>query len=268
MQATTEPRSRIELYKAFRALFDPERASEKALSELTADAVQASYRKRAFEVHPDRAAALGLSPTLATDRLRRVTEARGLLLAHLAATAPAAPMVFVSAPPLADEPRPFTPTPFTSMPLGATAELEDVALGEASSGTPEGPRRLHVGAVPTRRLLLGQFLYYSGKVSWRELVEAVLWQRALRPRLGELLVRLGMLSAEQVDELLVARGKRSTLGARAVQEGLLDDRQLRRVVSLQQRLQRPLGGYFVEAGILRNAELRSLVRHQQQHNGA
>lgn len=231
MQSSCDPRSRVELYQAFRALFDPERASEKALSELTTGAVQSGYRKRAFEVHPDRAAALGLSPALATDRLRRVTEARGLLLAHLASAAPAAPMVVVSAP-------------------------------------PDGPRRLHLGAVPTRRLLFGQFLYYSGKVSWRELVEAVLWQRALRPRLGELFVRLGMLSPEQVDTLLVARGKRSTLGARAVQEGLLDDRQLRRVVSLQQRLQRPLGGYFVEAGILRNAELRSLVRYQQLHNGA
>ena len=38
--------------------------------------------------------------------------------------------------------------------------------------------------VPKRKLLLGQFLYYSGLISWDTYIKAIAWQRRQRPRLG------------------------------------------------------------------------------------
>jgi hypothetical protein len=277
MDSFGDPRSRVELYKAFRTLFDPLRASERALGDLTTDAVQTTYRKRVFEVHPDRAAALGVSPALAGDRLRRVTEARALLLAYVRAnTAESTPMPqpVVTAEPDSGE---GVTTPESSAfgrTTAAQAMSEQVTSGEvADSGAEQGsgsdaPRRLYVGNLPTRPLLLGQFLYYSGKVSWHELIAAVVWQRGLRPKFGDLLLRLGMLSRAQVAQLLAERSSGATLGERAMQRGYLDGRQVGRIVALQRRLQRPIGEYFVESGLLRSAELRSLVRHQHCHNRA
>jgi hypothetical protein len=243
MDSTSSPLPRAELYRAYRVVFPAARASQQALGELTREALQAAYRRRVFEVHPDRAAALEISPSLATDRLRRVTEAHAQLLAYLQAAC--------EGPAAETEP---APPPARSNP------------DEGPCDRHEEPRRLYAGALPDRRLLLGQFLYYTGHISWHELLDAIVWQRALRPRFGELSVRLGMLTAGELGELLSSASRRPLLGERAVRRGYLDGRHVRRVLLLQRRLQRPIGAYFVDRGILGSAEIRSLELRQRAHN--
>ena len=54
---------------------------------------------------------------------------------------------------------------------------------EALAGRPPRPKASgyhYRGALPHRRLLLGEFLFYSGLINWDSLIKAIVWQRRQR----------------------------------------------------------------------------------------
>lgn len=77
---------------------------------------------------------------------------------------------------------------------------------------------LYRGPLPRRPLLFGHFLYYSGLTNWRTIARILTWQRAERPRLGELGRRFGMCRQEDVDTILL---EKNLIGQPELQE-LLD----------------------------------------------
>jgi hypothetical protein len=124
------------------------------------------------------------------------------------------------------------------------------------------------GALPRRRLLLGEFLYYSGFITWESLMKAIVWQRRQRPRLGEIACSWGWISSSEA--LAVARGKRigTPMGEALVQSELLSRTQVRSIVSRQRRMQSSLGKYFISRRILTPAALGRLIAHYRVHNSA
>ena len=126
--------------------------------------------------------------------------------------------------------------------------------------------RLYQGPMPKRKLMLGHYLYYSGIITWRMIVKALVWQRSQRPRLGEIGRRLGMLTEEDIKQILKIRTVFQPFGESAVKLGLLTDMQLRTLISYQQRLQKKIGQYFVEKDILRSSELDELIKKFKRHN--
>ena len=132
--------------------------------------VREAFRRRALETHPDRAQALGRSEASLAEEFRRILEAYEFLSREEAPPAPR---------PVAQRPR-----------------------DQASR-----PPRDHLShaPLPHRPLLFAEFLYYSGRASWRNLVEAVSWQRRQRPSIGRIAVEWGHLSDEEVREILDRR---------------------------------------------------------------
>ncbi len=126
--------------------------------------------------------------------------------------------------------------------------------------------KLYEGPVPNRRLMLGHFLYYSGIINWRTIIQALIWQRTERPRLGELGHRFGMLSEHEILHILQNRPPLKPFGETALDLGLLTEPQLRMLVFHQKRLQKKFGEFFVEKKILQPEELRMLLSKYQQHN--
>jgi hypothetical protein len=127
--------------------------------------------------------------------------------------------------------------------------------------------------LPQRRLRFAEFLYYSGRVGWSDLVEAIAWQRAQRPAVGRIAVDLGFLDPADVPELLERRRRAAGAGTRlfgewAVREGYLTPFQLLAVLGRQLRLQRPIGQFFVERRLIEPGDIDLVRRRILRHNAS
>ena len=195
--------------------------------------VRQAWRRRALETHPDRAAALG------RDEVEMAREFQAVAEAYRSLCPPDPPRA------RAPEPRP-----------------------RAQPARPPVDH-LHRGGIPRRPLLFAEYLYYRGRVSWRNLVEAVAWQRRQRPLIGRIAVEWGHLDGAQVRQVLAAR--RRAQGARPFGEcarrlGFLTGSQLLALLGRQRRLQRRIGEYFVEAGLVAPGELPAIEADLTRHN--
>jgi hypothetical protein len=196
--------------------------------------VREAFHRRALETHPDRAQALGRSESSLADEFRRIFEAYQFLSREEAPPAPR---------PAAQRPR------------------------ERASRPPRD--HLSRAPLPQRTLLFAEFLYYSGRASWRNLVEAVAWQRRQRPSIGRIAVEWGHLSDDEVREILDRRrrdGAEEPFGEYARRQGFLSGGQLLALLGRQRRLQRRIGQFFVEVGIVGEQEIPALDADLSRHN--
>jgi DnaJ-like protein len=231
------------------------------------DALKTTYRRRAMETHPDRARAMGRTESDLAREFRKVAEAYRVLSALRAGPLPA------RAPPPA--PRPRAPAPPSPRPPGPAARRPEPA---AHAGPPPprataGPR-LRTGVrpqdLPRRRLRFAEYLYYSGRAPWTAFVDSIAWQRRQRPALGRIAVELGFLAAEDVAEILerrrLASEQRVPFGEYAVRLGYLTSFQLLATLGRQLRLQRRIGEFFVERGLLEAGDVDEVRRRIWRHN--
>jgi hypothetical protein len=114
--------------------------------------------------------------------------------------------------------------------------------------------------------MIGQFLYYSGLISWRTLIDAICWQRHQRPLFGQLAVVWGLISSQDILSILTVRTFNEKFGECALRVGYISSFEQFALVGKQRQLQRPFGEYFVESGILSSEDLMSLAQKQQLHN--
>ena len=119
---------------------------------------------------------------------------------------------------------------------------------------------------PQRRLLLGDFLCYSGIVQRTDIVHAILWQKASRPRLGELACLLGWLQESDIQKIFRLKESKQRFGEAAVGLGILDLKTMERLLFYQKCRQKKIGQYFIHKNILTLDELRQQVRQLWQHN--
>ncbi|HVP66628.1 MAG TPA: DnaJ domain-containing protein [Anaeromyxobacteraceae bacterium] len=194
--------------------------------------IREAFRRRALETHPDRSAALGRSEAALAREFRQLFEAYQVL--SRLGPAPGAP------------------------------RAADPRQPKASQD------HVHCGTVPRRPLLFAEFLYYSGRVSWRNLVEAVAWQRRQRPAIGRIAVEWGHLSEDEVREILERRRREGSggepFGEYARRQGFLSRAQLLALLGRQRRLQRRIGQFFVEAGLIGQGEVLSFEDDLNRHN--
>jgi hypothetical protein len=133
------------------------------------------------------------------------------------------------------------------------------------------PRPKVPRALPARKLRLGEFLFHSGLVTWKDCCEALRWQRGQRPLIGEIAIQFRFLTLEQLAEIFRRRASeraaRLSFGEFAVRIGYLTQGQVAALVGQQRRLQQRLGEWFAERGLLDAAELDEAVRAMRSHNG-
>jgi hypothetical protein len=121
--------------------------------------------------------------------------------------------------------------------------------------------------MPSRPLLFGHYLYYSGAITWRTIVAALIWQRKQRPRLGELGYRLGWLRPHDIQSIVCDRHDPLPFGESAIQRGLLTAMQVRVLLYRQQQSQRKFGEYFLEKRLMSGAGLERRLHEFHTHNG-
>lgn len=224
--------------------------------------LKAAFRRRVMETHPDRARVLGRPEVQLRREFHAVTEAYRLLGS-------------LTEPVRSTPSRPTQPT--TRPPRRPT----DSGRGQASRPPPPPPRRspppppepeehFHRGPMPQGSLRFAEFLYYSGRISWRTLVESITWQRQQRPSVGRIAVGWGHLTEDEVRDLLESRRREKSFGIpfgeHALRRGLLTPFQLLAILGRQRRLQRRIGEFFVERGIIDSEEIYSIRQEVIRHN--
>lgn len=227
------------LMNACRTLFGDEVSVSPAfLARLQPGGARRAFRSQAKRHHPDRFAGAPADIRIRqTERFRQIHQAYSLLSEFLAARRPAvraAPHVPRSQP--APQRRRAAP-----------------AAGNRSSAPP----------LP---LEFGLFAFYRGAVEYRDLIDALAWQRRQRPPLGELACQQGWLSETKVQRILGERGVSGRFGRKAVALGLLSAHQVETLLRHQRSRQQRLGHYFVERGLLTAAAVDRLADELEQHN--
>ena len=216
--------------------------------------LKAAYRVRALETHPDRALALSLPPADLEEKFKEVNAAYRELNGYLQD-----PFRLKL---ISDPFRERMHQPSTGRPPGT-------GVWTKKSGASTGGRvREHffMGTVPSRRVLFGQFIYYSGCISYRQLIDALLWQKIQRPLIGQIALRWRFLYEDQIPEILKHRRWGEKFGEVALRSGYLNSDDLRRILGWQRLLQPRIGSYFVEKQLMTVSVVEKLVERLRRHN--
>lgn len=141
----------------------------------------------------------------------------------------------------------------------------------ASSKTPSPSRsnkgnRTQCTTIPAIQLEFGMYAYYLGKITYQQLIDALIWQRRQRPALGVIARQRGWLSEARVNGILDHRGYAMRFGNKAVELGFLDLGQVQELLAYQQSLQDRLGSYFVGQGLLTEEEADRISVELASHN--
>ncbi len=126
--------------------------------------------------------------------------------------------------------------------------------------------RYFTGIMPRRELLIGQFLYYSGLISWNTLNQAIVWQRRQRPVIGKIAQDWGILSAENIRRILKERSCKDHFGEYAHRNGYITKFQHLAIVGKQKQMQPPIGQYFIQQGFLENYDIKKMAENLRIHN--
>lgn len=110
------------------------------------------------------------------------------------------------------------------------------------------------------------FTYYEGKVTYQQLIEALVWQRRQRPTLGAIAQKWGWLSETKVAQVLGHRGHAVRFGKKAVELGYLRPHQVDALLQYQRSLHKRIGQYFIEKGLLTKEEADQISQNLKNHN--
>jgi hypothetical protein len=238
------------------------RGGQIPLHQLDVSVIRRAYRRLAVTTHPDAAARAGARPgSVDGKRFIEASRAYELLMGYLLAQggrarAPAASVHTV-------RPR---PTPETGRSTGEKSSNGPRKSGDAGTAkTGKSPLHYH-GALPRRRLRLAEFLYYSGRVSWQSLISAIVWQRAARPRFGELAREMRALTRQELTKVLGARRRHEQTGDTARRLRLLTAEEVAQILRMQRARHKPIGRYFVEKERMPRVELTMILRELFRHN--
>jgi hypothetical protein len=280
-----------DVLEAGRVLFGPGFGGSAVHAAGWNDDLRSAFRRRVLETHPDRARVTGRSESDLVREFHAVNEACHLLSSLKGGPLPPA-FAVPPWPPSPPEPAPRAarparpPRPAGAAPeqtaragartgpraspwdRAATAATSEAEPGPAAADRRSGPPR--ESGLPRRRLRFAEFLYYSGRVPWTAFVEAIAWQRLQRPAVGRIAVQFGFLTQADVAEIMARRrsdgAQGEPFGEYAVRRGWLTSVQLLAVLGQQLRLQRPIGAFFVERGLLAEDEIDDIRRTVSRHN--
>jgi hypothetical protein len=233
-----------EVIEAMNILFGAENAApilSKAL--LNPVFIKSAYRRRAFETHPDRAAQTGEPVQVLEGQFRELSSAYETVMHYVNHGGRLAWTLPDAAWPARKGSRTFG---------GIYTDLSRSVL--------------YTGEVPQRRLLLGQYLYFSRVISRSALGAALVWQKMGRPLIGQIAMRWKWLVRDDIRAILSTRIPREKFCGAAERLGYLAPYQTITLLGRQRVLQPRLGQYFIEKGLFDAAGMARAVRELRRHN--
>jgi len=252
-----------ELLRSCEVLFGRElNLSCEFLGYLQHSGIKTAYRRKAKETHPDLVSIRhsgGQKPPV--DVFQSVHNAYENLMRYVEARETGYRF------PFADKQATGTKPPSTSAKKASCQPPEaGTRRRNAYSRSKEKDFALYRGEMPSRELLFGHFLYYSGIITWLDIVNALVWQRTHRPRLGELGRKHGWLKEQDIPRIIDHNTALLSFGESAVRLGLLSERQRNTLLFQQTLLQKKFGLFFIEKGTMSAAMLDCYLKKFNFHN--
>jgi hypothetical protein len=226
-----------EIINAYRLLFTSSREiSINLIKFLDPSVLKARYRDEALENHPDRAKILGKSEIEMAKRFTEINLAYEKLWKFIT------------------ENKKLTPKRKHNWKNGRGTHYR------------RSTKFCYSGLCPNLELPIGQFLFYTGHISWKTLLDAILWQRAQRPSFGEIAKDWGILT--DVDIIAIQREKkqREKFGEFALNKGYINLLQHLAILGKQRKIQPLIGEFFVKSGIISKDTMDSMIEKQRIHN--
>lgn len=237
----------IQLLRHCSVLFgDHLQISDDFLDYMQLSGVRSAYRRRVKETHPDVAASRGEAPADAgVAEFLSVRQSYEILSSYLAARSSRQILE----------------------PGAATPPCQYADAGEAWPWQPAtGFSTAGLAGLPRRPLKLGDLLYHLGLVSWKDVIAALVWQKASRPRFGEMACRFGWLKKDDIAAIFRARTPGQLFGDTAVGLGILAGRQRDSLLFHQKIRQPKLGRFFIDNGVVDESEMLRYVMLLRRHN--
>lgn len=232
-----------QILAALRILFGPDvPVSPTFLARLTPSTLKTVYRRKALQTHPDRAMVILRPPEELNDHFKRVTAAYQTISTAMARRQTA------------------------KFPMSQKTRARTHRAAAKHRRTSRGANRFYSGPLPRRPLLIGQFLYYSGMISWKDLIDAIVWQKKQRPLIGQIARDWNMLSWADIAKVLSTRRPGERFGDCSHRQGLINTFQQMALVGRQRRLQQPIGRHFVSKGVFTDDGLKRMVDRMNRHN--
>ncbi len=239
------------LIQACRTLFGQNvNLSREFLAYLQPSGAKLAYRTQVKAHHPDRFC--NAPPHVRqrqTERFREIHQAYGLLKNFLEGRQPGGRGASAS-------------TPFRKS-KPATATRPSSYAQQSRSRTASAPHQNRVPAIP---LEYGMFAYYSGKISYQDLIQGLIWQRRQRPALGDIARQWGWLTDLQISQILTHRGHSRRFGRKAVELNHLQPYQVKALLAYQRSQQQKLGQFFVKKGLMSQFDADQLAGKLANHN--
>ncbi|MDD5169167.1 MAG: J domain-containing protein, partial [Syntrophales bacterium] len=224
-----------QLFNACHVLFGQDiDVSVHFLQYLQMPGLKAAFRKKALETHPDRAASLALEAIDLEEQFKQVNAAYKDLAVYLEN-----PLKFR----LIDDHsgrRPDIHKYRTHYRPKARPKSQDQTYEKKQTNF------FFQGKIPEREFLFGRYLYYQKLISYKQLIDAIIWQKVQRPLIGHLALRWKWLLEHDVSELMNRRQLGERFGECALRCNYLTPHELNMLLGRQRILQPRIGKYFVE----------------------
>jgi len=232
-----------QILAALRILFGPDvPVSPTFLARLTPSTLKTVYRRKALQTHPDRAMVILRPPEELNDHFKQVTSAYQTISTAMARRQTA------------------------KFPISPKTRARPHRTAAKHRRTRRMANRFYSGPLPRRPLLIGQFLYYSGMISWKDLIDAIVWQKKQRPLIGQIARDWNMLSWADIAKVLSTRRPGERFGECSYRQGLINTFQQMALVGRQRRLQQPIGRHFISKGLFSDEDLNRMVDQMKRHN--
>jgi hypothetical protein len=219
------------------------------LADLQPSGAKLAYRNQVKEHHPDRFSNAPLHiRQRQTQRFREIHQAYDFLKNFLERRRSFTPN---SGPPLRQGQNPLTVAKDDPFPRQKTAR--------PSAAT----RPAQIPAIP---LEYGMYAYYSGKIAYQDLIQALIWQRRQRPNLGAIARQWGWLSESQIQHILKHRGHSRRFGRKAIELNHLQPCQVKALLIHQRSQQQKLGRFFVDRNLMSQFDADQLAGKLARHN--
>lgn len=243
-----------QLFNACHVLFGPEiDISIDFINYLQKPGLKAAFRRKALETHPDRAVSLAVQTIDLEKQFKEVNAAYRDLSDYLEN-----PLKFR----LIDD---YGRKDRKTYAPGAPFRQKNQAR-QADWVYEKYRRAPFQEAMPKREFLFGRYLYYHGLISYKALIDAIIWQKVQRPLIGHLAQQRRWLYDNQIKDILKQRQLGEKFGECALRCSYLTSYELDMLLGRQRLLQPRIGKYFVEKRILSAEAVERMAEKLRRHN--
>ncbi len=234
--------------------------------KLTPDELKRMYHKRAKELHPDNAARTGRDPSYLTSRFKSLSESYSFVMEFWKEHNFSLVIRGYNNP----QKEPFTASGSRTEGNAHTQKKYQPVHTPHSHRQPVKEerfgKRYYNGPMPCFQLRFAQFMYYTKKVDWNTFIKSLSWQWKVRPRLGEMAVKKGLLNYQDILIILKNKMPDELFGKAAVRLGFLQQKDLSVLLGHQHLMNKPIGQFFVEQGCLQNHEVEEYIAKMRRYN--